>query len=154
MGSVQLRRRRGTAAENAAFIGAQGEVVVDTDNNRLILHDGSTVGGHACAKLSDVGVLSKNDIADEDFTAAASDLLNYYTALTADRTFTLPAANAVAAGTIVIVIDGTGNCSASMAITVAAAGSDKIAGDTALKMTSAWQELRLRSNGTSLWTLA
>ena len=40
-----LQLRRGTTAENNAFTGAAGEVVVDATTNRLRVHDGSTVGG-------------------------------------------------------------------------------------------------------------
>lgn len=151
--AVQLGLRYGTAAENASFVGAPRELVVDTDNNRLIVHDGSTAGGYPVARLDEVGLGSKN-ISDEDFTGALPNLIYYYIALTAARTFTLPAANTISIGKIVIVIDGTGNCSATNSITVAAAGSDRIAGNTSVKMTSPWQELRLRSNGTNLWTLA
>ena len=38
--SEQLQLRRGTATQVAAFTGAQGEVVVDTTNNRLVVNDG------------------------------------------------------------------------------------------------------------------
>ncbi|MEJ0051399.1 MAG: hypothetical protein WDN02_09380 [Methylovirgula sp.] len=53
--SEQLQLRRGTAAQVAAFTGAQGEVVVDTTNNRLVLQDGETAGGIPIAKLSEAG---------------------------------------------------------------------------------------------------
>jgi hypothetical protein len=53
--SEQLQLRRGTAAQVAAFTGAQGEVVVDTTNNRLVLQDGATAGGIPIAKLSEAG---------------------------------------------------------------------------------------------------
>jgi hypothetical protein len=53
--SEQLQLRRGTAAQVAVFTGAQGEVVVDTTNNRLVLQDGATAGGIPIAKLSEVG---------------------------------------------------------------------------------------------------
>lgn len=43
--STQVQRRRGTAAENAAFTGAPGEIVVETDTKRIGLHDGATLGG-------------------------------------------------------------------------------------------------------------
>ncbi|MBV8472024.1 MAG: hypothetical protein JO234_01295, partial [Hyphomicrobiales bacterium] len=43
--SEQLQLRRGTASQIAAFIGAQGEVVIDTTNNRAVVSDGSTAGG-------------------------------------------------------------------------------------------------------------
>jgi hypothetical protein len=44
--SAELKLRRGTAAQVAAFTGAAGEVTPDTTNNRLVLHDGTTAGGH------------------------------------------------------------------------------------------------------------
>ncbi|MDR3407930.1 MAG: hypothetical protein P4L68_05480 [Methylovirgula sp.] len=52
--SEQLQLRRGTAAQVAAFTGAQGEVVVDTTNNRLVIQDGTTAGGFAAAKLAEI----------------------------------------------------------------------------------------------------
>jgi len=47
--SEQLQLRRGTASQVNAFIGAQGEAVMDTTNNRLVINDGSTAGGHPAA---------------------------------------------------------------------------------------------------------
>ena len=38
--------RRGTTAQHATFTGAAGEVTVNTDTNELVVHDGTTVGGH------------------------------------------------------------------------------------------------------------
>jgi Major tropism determinant N-terminal domain len=55
--SEQLQLRRGAAAQVAAFTGAQGEVVVDTTNHRLVLQDGATIGGFAAAKLSEIPTL-------------------------------------------------------------------------------------------------
>lgn len=37
---------RGTEAQNDAFTGAVGELTMDTTNNEIRIHDGSTVGGH------------------------------------------------------------------------------------------------------------
>ena len=51
--SVQVKRRRDTASNVAAYTGAQGELIVDTTNNRVTVHDGVTSGGWAAAKLSD-----------------------------------------------------------------------------------------------------
>lgn len=51
--SVQFRR--GTTAEHASFAGEAGEVTVNTETNKLVVHDGTTVGGHevdAAYKLS------------------------------------------------------------------------------------------------------
>ena len=53
--AVQVQYRRGTAAQVASFTGAAGEMVVDTSNDRVVVQDGSTAGGFAAAKLSEVG---------------------------------------------------------------------------------------------------
>ncbi|MES2030827.1 MAG: hypothetical protein V4477_16730 [Pseudomonadota bacterium] len=50
--ATQVQLRRGTAAQVAAFTGAQGEVTPDMTNRRLVLHDGSTVGGFPQASES------------------------------------------------------------------------------------------------------
>ena len=49
--SEQLQLRRGTAAQIAANTPAAGEVWVDTDHTRLVVGDGSTVGGFAVPKM-------------------------------------------------------------------------------------------------------
>lgn len=56
--AVQVQYRRGTASQVAAFTGAQGELVVDTTNNRVVVQDGATAGGFAAAKLSEVGLVT------------------------------------------------------------------------------------------------
>ena len=52
--ATQVQFRRGTAAQTASFTGVAGEVTVDTDDNRLVVHDGSTAGGIAAAKESEI----------------------------------------------------------------------------------------------------
>ena len=44
--AYQIELRIATAAENAAFTGAAGELVFEEDNNLVYIHDGSTPGGH------------------------------------------------------------------------------------------------------------
>ena len=44
--ATQVKRRRGTTAQNDAFTGAEGEIVVDTEKHELRVHDGETQGGH------------------------------------------------------------------------------------------------------------
>jgi hypothetical protein len=56
--SQQLQLRRNTAPDIAVFTGAQGEVVVDTTNNRVVVQDAVTSGGWSAAKLNDVSRLS------------------------------------------------------------------------------------------------
>lgn len=44
--ATQLQVRRGTTSELQSFTGAEGEITVDTDKDTLVVHDGSTAGGH------------------------------------------------------------------------------------------------------------
>ena len=52
--SVQVRRRREAAAFLQTFVGAQGELLVDTTNNRVQVHDGTTPGGFPAAAVRDL----------------------------------------------------------------------------------------------------
>ena len=45
LAATQVKRRRGTTAENDAFTGAEGEITVDTEKHELRVHDGVTQGG-------------------------------------------------------------------------------------------------------------
>ena len=47
--SKRIQLRRGTTAQTNAFTGAVGEVTVDTDKKTVVVHDGTTVGGHPVA---------------------------------------------------------------------------------------------------------
>ena len=43
--ATQLQLRKGTTTEHSTFVGADGEVTVDTTKKALVLHDGVTAGG-------------------------------------------------------------------------------------------------------------
>jgi len=43
--SIQVQLRRGTSAQNSAFIGQAGELIYTTDTKELFIHDGVTAGG-------------------------------------------------------------------------------------------------------------
>ena len=45
----QVQWRKGTTAQHTTFVGASGEVTVDTTKNALVVHDGVTLGGSAQA---------------------------------------------------------------------------------------------------------
>lgn len=45
--SKQVKWRRGTTVEHSTFIGAVGEVTVDTTKQTVVVHDGVTLGGHS-----------------------------------------------------------------------------------------------------------
>lgn len=54
MTNISVQLRRGTDTEHSSFTGAEGEVTVDTTNDTLRVHDGTTAGGIRLAKLSEV----------------------------------------------------------------------------------------------------
>ncbi len=59
--SRQVQIRRGDVAANDNFIGAIGEVTMDTTNNTLRVHDGQTLGGTVLAKQSEIPNLAPFD---------------------------------------------------------------------------------------------
>lgn len=44
--AIQLQLRRGTTVQNNAFVGAEGEITVDTEKHAIRIHDGVTPGGY------------------------------------------------------------------------------------------------------------
>jgi len=52
----ELRFRRGNSVQTKAFVGAEGEVTVDTTRKGLVVHDGVTPGGIPVANLADMDV--------------------------------------------------------------------------------------------------
>lgn len=151
--SVQVKRRRDVAATVAAYVGAQGELIVDTTNNRVTVHDGATAGGFAAAKLSEVITNGRTAVSDAAYAVLATDRSVAYTALTAARIVTLPAASAYPTGTALTIFDESGNCSATNALTIARSGSDTIDGATSASIATAYGYLALESNGSGKWTI-
>lgn len=47
--ATEVKRRRGTKAENDAFTGAEGEITIDLTSKKIRVHDGVTPGGFALA---------------------------------------------------------------------------------------------------------
>jgi hypothetical protein len=149
--SVQVQYRRGTASQIAAFTGAQGELVVDTTNNRLVVHDGATAGGWPAARLADVSTASRTAVSDAAYTALTTDRTIAFTALTAARTVSLPAAATFPVGTRLTIMDEAGAASGIKTITIAASGTDTIDGATAAVITSAYGYIALECNGSTRW---
>ena len=57
---TQVQFRRGTTAQNNNFTGAIGEISVNTSNNTIRVHDGSTVGGFELAKTGNLSSLASS----------------------------------------------------------------------------------------------
>ena len=60
--ATAIQRRRGTAAQHSSFTGLAGEITIDTTNNTVVVHDGSTAGGHRLAKYAEITALGEGDI--------------------------------------------------------------------------------------------
>jgi hypothetical protein len=152
--SEQLQLRRGTSSQVAAFTGQQGETVVDTTNNRLVLNDGATTGSWAAAKLAEVITNTRTAVSDAAYTALTTDRLIAYTSLTASRVVSLPTSASFPAGTRLLVIDESGSCSATKTITVTSNGTDTIEGaNSSAVLALAYGFIGLESNGAGGWFL-
>lgn len=152
--SEQLQLRSGTAAQVAAFTGAQAECAVDTTNNRIVIQDGSTAGGWPAAKLTEVITNTRTAVSDAAYTALTTDRLIAYTALTAPRTVTLPAASSYPTGTRLLIVDESGDASTATPISVTPHGTDLINNSSStFLIASVRGALELESNGSSAWTI-
>ena len=60
--ATAIQRRRGTATQHSSFTGLAGEITIDTTNNTVIVHDGSTQGGHRLATFAEVQSAATGDI--------------------------------------------------------------------------------------------
>jgi len=124
--ATQVQFRRGTKVQHNSFTGATAEVTVNTTNNSLHVHDGSTVGGFEVAKAdlsnhANVGVLTATTFSGNltgnvtgDLTGTASDA----TALETARNFSISGDAEAAA----IAFDGTSNV--GLALTLATVNSN------------------------------
>jgi Major tropism determinant N-terminal domain len=151
--SEQLQLRRGTSSQVAAFTGAQGETVMDTTNNRLVVNDGSTAGGWPAAKLSEVITNTRTAVSDAAYTALATDRMVAYTALSAARIVTLPPSSGYPTGTRLVVIDETGNCSSVKTLTITPNGTDVINGAASTVVNAPYGFIGLESNQAGEWTI-
>ena len=69
---TQVQFRRGTTAQNDVFVGAEGEISIDTDRDTIRVHDGSTAGGFEIANLSATQTLSNKSIGSDLLPSADS----------------------------------------------------------------------------------
>jgi hypothetical protein len=103
--SKQVKIRRGTAAEHASFTGVVGEVTVDTTNDSIRVHNGSTVGGRQMARADGVNASGSWPINVTGNAATATNL----------------------SGTLAVANGGTGATTASAArsnLSAAASGAN------------------------------
>lgn len=63
--ATELRLRRGNTAATSTFVGAEGEVTINTSNDSLVVHDGVTAGGFEAARAD------LNNVTNATFAAKA-----------------------------------------------------------------------------------
>lgn len=92
---------------------------------------------------------------DADYVILNTDRYVGLTAsLTADRTFTLPAASGVTGGTVILVQDEAGGVDATNTLIVAAAGADLINGATTYVVSVPFGGAAFVSDGSAAWSTA
>ena len=124
--ATQVQLRRGTSTQVAAFTGAPGEVVVDTTNNRAVVHDGATAGGFALARRAEK---QRAIHSSADLPVTADDVILNVN-VTSPLTITTPAASTRGGNRLEIkVVPG------SAAITLIPAGGDTLDGHGSLALT-------------------
>lgn len=102
---------------------------------------------------SGLNIFAAANVGDANYTITATDRgVNLTTTLTAVRTLTLPAANAVNKGEPIIISDGAGAINGANTITVARAGSDTINGVSSVSLSTQYGVAMFISDGTSKWT--
>lgn len=60
--STQVRFRRGGTTAHGAFIGAPGEITVNTETHSIHVHDGVTAGGHPTLSATTLNVFTASQI--------------------------------------------------------------------------------------------
>ena len=151
--SEQLQLRRGASSQVAVFIGAQGETVMDTTNNRLVVSDGSTPGGWPAAKLSEAITNTRSAVNDAPYSVLATDRMVAYTALTSARVVTLPASSGYPTGTRLVIVDESGNCSTIKTLSVSPNGTDLIDGAATAVVNVPYGFIGLESNQAGEWAI-
>ena len=64
----QVQIRRGSTVEHTTFTGANGEITIDGDQDTVVVHDGSTVGGFPLARQDMSNVSNRIAISQLDVT--------------------------------------------------------------------------------------
>jgi hypothetical protein len=116
-----LRLRRGTDTQHTTFTGAEGEVTVNTTNDSLHVHDGTTAGGREVMRAD------KDNMPDSGVTAGTYGSSSAIPAITVDAKGLVTSATTSAIDSTAIT-NGTSNVSvaASGNITATRSGTTRL----------------------------
>lgn len=137
--ALQIQLRRGTHSQHSTFTGVLGEVTVNTTNNSLHMHDGSSPGGHELAKInfSNVanGAIANSKLANSTISGVA--LGSNLATLTIGTGLTGAAYNGSAASTVALATSGVtagtyGSATAVPVLTIDTYGRVTLAGTAAI----------------------
>lgn len=124
---------------------------------KVILTDAAdvTVGNGTLDPLFAAGSSGRAAVNDASYAATISDRVVAYTAISAARTVTIPAAAAFTAGDTLLIVDESGSASSTATVSVAPTGTNTINGlnTTQVAISSSNGSGMLESDGVSKWTI-
>ncbi len=104
--SIQVKLRRGTTSQHSTFTGAEGEVTIDTDKDVVVVHDGTTVGGHPMVKASSLATVATTGDYNDLINKPAAGLGSVTSvALTAPVGFSVSGSPVTTSGTLALSFD-------------------------------------------------
>lgn len=124
--ATRVQNRRGSTVEHSTFTGAVGEVTVDTDKEVVVVHDGTTAGGHPQMRENgSQNLVTTGSVTGGRFIPTSSTVPT--------NGVYLPAANSVAistAGSGRLFVDASGNVGVGVSPSAIfeAAGSEPVFG--------------------------
>lgn len=134
----------------AAYIPASGQPLAATATGKLLVAASTAAAARASGILNIDAI--RNNIGDADGTLVAADrVVATSAALTAPRTWTLPAANALNPGQCLVVSDLVGGVSSTNTLAILRAGTDTVNGGTSVVIRAAYGAVLLWSDGISKW---
>jgi hypothetical protein len=144
----------GTISANvSSVVGRTGAVTLSsvdltdgTTTGRLLFTSTSVLAARVSLKID-----QRTTVSDVSYVMVAGDYNVQYTSLSSTRVLTLPAANSLNAGQIIIVGDSSGSCSATNVITITRAGTDTVNGTTNFAINTAYGQVSLQTDGTGQW---
>ena len=88
--ATTVQFRRANTANTSAITGAVGEITIDTDKDVVVVHDGSTAGGHALAKEASPTLTGNVTVGNSSVNVVANSTSIKISNSTVNTLFTLP----------------------------------------------------------------
>lgn len=139
----------------ATPVGADTTVIIDSaapTTNKKITLDTLPISTPVQTALNAKRSFNLTSVGDANYTVLSTDFVVVTSvAFTASRTWTLPAANSIPAGSEIIIADLIGTVTTTNTLVIQRAGADTINGVTSATIGQAYGMRRLVSNGSNAW---